>query len=246
MAALLAGCVMDQWFGDVHLATIELLTRAGCDVVVPPAQTCCGALAAHDGWADEARDMAAANVAALDGADLVVVNAAGCSAHMKEYGHWSENGADLAAKVVDATEAVAAAIADGRLPRLERNGRRVAVQDPCHLRHVQRIIDQPRDILAAAGFDVVEIDPAGQCCGAAGLYSLLEPEMSGRLGRAKAEQIRAAEAAVVSSANPGCEIQLRAHLASPGVPVRIAHPLELYWEMLAGQPADNSRKHAVR
>ena len=246
VAALLAGCVMDQWFGDVHLATIELLTRAGCDVVVPPAQTCCGALAAHDGWADEARDMAAANVAALDGADLVVVNAAGCSAHMKEYGHWSENGADLAAKVVDATEAVAAAIADGRLPRLERNGRRVAVQDPCHLRHVQRIIDQPRDILAAAGFDVVEIDPAGQCCGAAGLYSLLEPEMSGRLGRAKAEQIRAAEAAVVSSANPGCEIQLRAHLASPGVPVRIAHPLELYWEMLAGQPTDNSRKHAVR
>ena len=82
----------------------------------PARQTCCGALAAHDGWADEARDMAAANVAALDGADLVVANAAGCSAHMKEYGHWNENGADLAAKVVDATEVVAAAIADGRLP----------------------------------------------------------------------------------------------------------------------------------
>ena len=122
VAALLAGCVMDQWFGDVHTATIELLTRSGYDVVVPPAQTCCGALAAHDGWADDARDMAAANVAALDGTDLVVVNAAGCSAHMKEYGHWAEGGAGLAAKVVDVTEVVADAIADGRLPRLEGNG----------------------------------------------------------------------------------------------------------------------------
>ena len=240
VAALLAGCVMDQWFGDVHTATIELLTRSGYDVVVPPAQTCCGALAAHDGWADDARDMAAANVAALDGTDLVVVNAAGCSAHMKEYGHWAEGGAGLAAKVVDVTEVVADAIADGRLPRLEGNGETVAVQDPCHLRHVQRITNQPRDILAAAGLRTVEVDPAGQCCGAAGIYSLLEPELSVQLGAAKAEQIRATGSALVSSANPGCEIQLRTHLSNLGVPARVAHPVELYWETLrhaAGEPA---------
>ena len=232
-AALLAGCVMDQWFGNVHLATVELLTRAGYNVTAPPGQTCCGALAAHDGWADDARAMAAVNAEALGGADLVVVNAAGCSAHMKEYGHWTEDGESLAAKVRDAAEVVAEAIADGRLPRLEGNGRTAAVQDPCHLRHVQGITRQPRDILAAAGLKTVEIDPEGQCCGAAGIYSLLEPEMSGRLGRAKAEQIRASGASAVSSANPGCEIQLRTHLAALGVRVRVAHPLELYWEALA-------------
>ena len=240
VAALVAGCVMDQWFGDVHAATIHLLTRSGYDVVVPPAQTCCGALAAHDGWADDARDMAAVNVAALDGADLVVVNAAGCSAHMKEYGHWAEDGAGLAAKVVDMTEVLAGAIADGRLPLMARNGQAVAVQDPCHLRHVQRITDQPREILVAAGLRTVEIDPAGQCCGAAGIYSLLEPDLSAQLGEAKAEQIRATGSTTVSTANPGCEIQLRTHLANLGVVARVAHPVELYWEALrsaAREPA---------
>ena len=232
LAALLAGCVMDQWFGDVHVATVELLARSGYDVVVPSAQTCCGALAAHDGWADEARDMAAANVAALDGVDLIVVNAAGCSAHMKEYSHWTGGGADLAAKVVDVSEVVAAAIADGRLPRLEGDGESVAVQDPCHLRHVQRITDEPREVMAAAGLRTIEIDPSGQCCGAAGIYSLLEPELSGRLGKVKAEQVIATGALVASSANPGCEIQLRTHLADLGSPVRVAHPVELYWEAL--------------
>lgn len=232
VAALMAGCVMDQWFGDVHTATIGLLTRSGYDVIVPPAQTCCGALAAHDGWADAAREMAAANIAALEDADVVVVNAAGCSAHMKEYGHWAEDGHRFANKVMDITEVVASSIADDRLPRLEGNGQTVAVQDPCHLRHVQRITGQPRTILAAAGLSTVEVDPAGQCCGAAGIYSVLEPELSSQLGRAKAEQIRTTGSTVVSSANPGCEIQLRTHLAESGVTARVAHPVELYWEHL--------------
>ena len=240
VAALMAGCVMDQWFGDVHTATIRLLTRSGYDVIVPPDQTCCGALAAHDGWADDARDMAATNVAALGDADVVVVNAAGCSAHMKEYENWAEDGRRVADKVMDVTEVVARAIADGRLPRLEDSGQTVAVQDPCHLRHVQRITSEPRAILAAAGLRTVEIDPAGQCCGAAGIYSVLEPELSSQLGRSKAEQIRTAGSTVVSSANPGCEIQLRTHLAEQGVTARVAHPVELYWESLqdrARQPA---------
>ena len=232
VAALVAGCVMDQWFGDVHTATIGVLTRSGYDVIVPPAQTCCGALAAHDGWADAAREMAAANISALEDADVVVVNAAGCSAHMKEYDHWAEGGHRLADKVMDITEVVASSIADGRLPRLEQDGRTVAIQDPCHLRHVQRITGQPRAILAAAGFRPVEIDPAGQCCGAAGIYSVLEPELSSQLGRAKADQIRVTGSTVVSSANPGCEIQLRTHLAESGVTARVAHPVELYWEKL--------------
>ena len=228
----MAGCVMDAWFGDVHTATVELLAAAGWEVVSPRGQTCCGALAAHDGWADDTRKMASVNMVAFRGVDLVVVNSAGCGAHMKEYDHWVDGGEELAARVVDANEAVAEAIGDGRLPRLSAVGDRVAVQDPCHLRHVQRITDQPRAILEAAGLTVVEIDPDGQCCGAAGIYSLLEPDMSRRLGSAKAEQVQATGALLVASANPGCEIQLRTYLSELGHAARVAHPVELYWEAL--------------
>lgn len=232
VAALLAGCVMDAWFGDVHTATVELLAAAGWEVVSPPGQTCCGALAAHDGWADDTRKMASVNMAAFRGVDLVVVNSAGCGAHMKEYDHWVDGGEELATRVVDANEVVAEAIADGRLPRLGADGDRVAVQDPCHLRHVQRITDQPRAILAAAGLTVVEIDPDGRCCGAAGIYSLLEPDMSRRLGSSKAEQVQTTGALLVASANPGCEMQLRTYLGELGHAARVAHPVEFYWEAL--------------
>ena len=232
VAALLAGCVMDAWFGDVHTATVELLAAAGWDVVSPRGQTCCGALAAHDGWADDTRKMASVNMGAFRDVDLVVVNSAGCGAHMKEYDHWVDGGEELATRVADANEVVAEAIADGRLPRLNADGDRVAVQDPCHLRHVQRITDQPREILAAAGLTVVEVDPNGGCCGAAGIYSLLEPDMSRRLGSSKAQQVQSTGATLVASANPGCEIQLRSYLSELGHEARVAHPVELYWEAL--------------
>ncbi len=242
VAALLAGCVMDAWFGDVHTATVELLAAAGWEVVSPRGQTCCGALAAHDGWADDTRKMASVNMAAFRGVDLVVVNSAGCGAHMKEYDHWADGGEELATRVADANDVVAEAIVDGRLPRLSASGDRVAVQDPCHLRHVQRITDQPREILAAAGLTVVEVDPNGGCCGAAGIYSLLEPDMSSRLGSSKAEQVQATGATLVASANPGCEIQLRSYLSELGHEARVAHPVELYWEALQR----SERRGAVR
>jgi glycolate oxidase iron-sulfur subunit len=229
-AALLAGCVMEPWFGKVHEATVGLLRMAGYRVVVPAGQTCCGALAAHDGQSAEARRMAAANLAAFAGADLVVADAAGCSAHLKEYGHWVEGGVDLGARARDVTEVVAAAIDEGRLRALPLNGPAVAVQDPCHLRHAQRIIHPPRAIVAAAGYTPVEIDPDGLCCGAAGIYSLLYPEAAAELGRRKAAQVRATAAPIVVSANPGCEMQLRAAL---GDEVRVVHPVELYWEALS-------------
>jgi glycolate oxidase iron-sulfur subunit len=228
-AAILAGCVMDPWFGAVHEAAIALLRRAGWRVVVPRAQTCCGALAAHDGAAKAAHRLAATNVAAFADVDLVVVDAAGCSAHMKEYGQWADGGSELAGRVCDVTEVVADFIADGTLPSLPDRGVEVAMQDPCHLRHAQRITAQPRQIVAAAGYRVREIDARGLCCGAAGLYTLLEPATSAELGRQKAQQVRSTGATLVASANPGCEIQLRNHL---GAGYRVAHPIELYLEAL--------------
>jgi glycolate oxidase iron-sulfur subunit len=223
---------MDPWFGPVHDATVAVLREAGYRVVVPEPQTCCGALAAHDGHTEEARRLAEANVAAFAGADLVVSDAAGCTAHLEDYRHWAQGGEDLASKVRDATELVAGLIADGRLPTLTVDRGRVAVQDPCHLRHAQRIVREPRDILRAAGYRPVEIDQDGLCCGAAGVYSVLEPETSAELGRRKADQVRGTGVTIVSSANPGCEMQLRAHL---GAGHRIAHPVELYWESLSDE-----------
>ena len=227
--ALLAGCVMDAWFGPVHEASVELLTRAGYRVVVPLRQTCCGALAAHDGDSRRAARLAARNVRAMQGVDLIVSDAAGCSAHLKEYDEWAgDGGAILAQRARDITEVVAAAIHEGRLPTISINRGAVAVQDPCHLRHAQRIVDAPRVILAAAGYQPVDLAD-DQCCGAAGLYSLLRPQTAHELGEQKAAQIRLTGSTVVASANPGCEMQVRAHLESW---YRVAHPIELYWESI--------------
>ncbi len=228
---LLAGCVMDPWFGNVHHATIGLLEMAGYRVVVPKGQTCCGALAAHEGAADDALRMAAVNGKAFAEVDLVVSNAAGCSAHLAEYGHWEAPA--VQERSVDALRLVADAITDGRLPTVDPTGERVAVHDPCHHRHALRMVSAPRVILRAAGYEPIDIDPAGMCCGAAGAYSLLRPETSAALGSAKAKEVSATGCSTVATANPGCEMQLRGHL---GDEVRVAHPLELYAEVLAVSP----------
>ena len=222
---------MDSWFGEVNRAAEVLLTRAGYEVVSPPNQTCCGALAAHDGAMAEAIRLAKRNAEAFRDFDLVVATAAGCSAHMRDYDHFGD-GEKFAASSRDVTQVVAELIEAGHLPRLDRRLGDVAVQDPCHLRHAQRIMTAPRTILTAAGYRPVEIDPDGICCGAAGIYSLLRPEASAELGRRKADQVRASGARVVASANPGCELQLRSQL---GGTHRIAHPIELYLEAL-GDP----------
>jgi glycolate oxidase iron-sulfur subunit len=227
--ALLAGCVMDQWFPAVHDATRGVLQMAGYKVDSPETQQCCGALAAHEGAAKDATRMAARNVAAFGGYDLVVSDAAGCSAHLKDYGHWAEGGDSVAARTRDITELVAELIATGQLPQLATTRGEVAVHDPCHLRHAQRIVDAPRTIVRAAGHTPVDIDPDGMCCGAAGLYMVYEPDTAEQLGEQKAAQIHQAGPTTVVSANPGCEIQLRAHL---GRGYQVLHPIELYWQAL--------------
>ena len=225
----LSGCVMDQWYSDVHTAVIQVLRTAGYRVVAPRMQTCCGALAAHEGAAYDAARMAARNVEAFADFDLVVVDSAGCSAHMKGYGHWTDGGANLAARIVDANEFVADLIETGLLPRIEGETP-IAVQDPCHLRHAQRIVEEPRAILRAAGYEPVETDPGGMCCGAAGAYQLDHPEMSGVLGRIKADVVQSVGIDLVASANPGCEMQLKTYL---GGGFTVAHPIELYWDAIA-------------
>ncbi|MEN8114957.1 MAG: (Fe-S)-binding protein [Actinomycetota bacterium] len=226
----LSGCVMDQWYSGVHVAVIEVLRTAGYRVVAPKEQTCCGAIAAHEGAAHDARRMAERNVEAFADFDLVVVDSAGCSAHMKDYAHWADGGADLATRVIDANEIVARLIANGDLPSVEGDGEPIAVQDPCHLRHAQGIVEEPRAILRAAGLEPVEIDPIGMCCGAAGAYQLSHPEISDQLGRRKASQVEETGLKRVASANPGCEMQLKTYLDGG---FEVQHPIELYWQAVA-------------
>ncbi len=228
VATLFVGCVADAWFSDIHMATIEVLLAAGYRVDAPSSQTCCGALAVHDGFPRDAEAMSARNRDALRDADVIVVNVAGCGAHLKtdpEFGH----------KVRDVTEIVAAAIEDGRLPRLPDNGEHVAVQDPCHLEHGQGIVSEPRLVLRAAGYEVLDVDPGGLCCGAAGTYLIDHPDTSAELGRRKAAAVNVTDATLVASANAGCEMQLRRYLDDSH---EIRHPIELYARNLSSSQSD--------
>jgi len=221
--ALLAGCVQDRWYRDVNLATIRVLARNGWRVVVPRSQACCGALPAHYGRIDTARKLARKNARAFADADVVIVNAAGCGAHMKEYGELVE-GAGLPVK--DLMEFLAEeGLRDGplELPLV------VAYHDACHALRAQGIRAQPRAVLGKIpGLEVVEIPNGDRCCGAAGLYNVLEPEMSSALRREKCEALATTGAPIVASANPGCTMQITAGLRELGVGnVEVVHPIEL-------------------
>ena len=213
--ALLSGCVQDRWFRRANLATVRMISRAGWAVTVPRDQTCCGALSAHHGRMSAAHKMASRNRRAFEGADVVVTNAAGCSAHLKQ---------DEELSTLDATEF----LADQVLPEPTTALRtKVAYHDACHAR-AQGIRTQPRRLLEKiAGLEVVEVPDGDTCCGAAGLYSILQPESASALGQRKAEAIASTGASIVASANPGCSIQIAAWLKQIGSDIRVRHPLEL-------------------
>ena len=225
-AALVTGCVMNVAFRPVHRATIELLAGAGYRATTPAPGGCCGALAAHYGQPDAAQQMARERIAEFEAADVVVVNSAGCSAHMKAYGElladdpaWSDRAARFAARVRDLLEI--------ELRPERRSLGPVSVHDACHHLHAQRIGPQLRSLLAAGGAVCVEVRDAGRCCGAAGLYSVTEPELSAELRRQKAQAIHAAGAPIVAVANPGCAGQIAAGLREIGSAVQVVHPAEL-------------------
>jgi glycolate oxidase iron-sulfur subunit len=232
VAALLTGCVADVWFSPVHAATIRVLVAAGYRVEALKAQTCCGALASHSGFAEDAKEMALRNIAVFSAAQVIVTDVAGCGAHLKAYGRFGPEGAAIAAKVRDIDEVIAAVIADGRLPRTEPTGTQVAIQDPCHLEHGQKAHLAVDAVVLAAGYTPVPVDRGGLCCGAAGVYQLEHPEMSATLGRQKVDSLTDAGIKLIVSANAGCELQLRRYL-DEGYEVK--HPVELYADTLGRQ-----------
>jgi glycolate oxidase iron-sulfur subunit len=221
--ALLAGCVQDRWFHHVNLATIRVLTRAGWRVTVPRGQACCGALAAHNGRLGIARRLAARTRHAFAGADVVIVNAAGCSAHMKTY---EELAPGTGLPVYDLMEFLGEhGLGDAKLSAVPE---RVAYHDPCHALRAQHIYDAPRALLGRIPeLELVEIADGDRCCGAAGIYAATQPGMAGTLGEQKADAIVATGATVVASANPGCTVQIVAHLRRDGSTIEVMHPVEL-------------------
>ncbi|MEW6583947.1 MAG: (Fe-S)-binding protein, partial [Actinomycetota bacterium] len=225
-ALLLTGCVMDVAFRPVHRATLRLLAGSGYRAV-PAAGGCCGALAMHYGRPDAAKRMARARIAVMEHADVVVANSAGCSAHMRTYGELLAEDARWAARAERFAERVRDLVEMDLRPAEGVAAGRVAVHDACHHVHAQGIAAQPRALLRAGGAELVEVPDGTRCCGAAGLYSVTQPEMSGELRRQKARAIASTGAPVVAVANPGCALQIAAGLAEVGAPVRVAHPAEL-------------------
>lgn len=232
--ALLLGCVMRVAYGDVHTSAARVLARLRVEVVEVPEQGCCGALHAHAGDREAARDLARRTIAAFEGAgvDAVVVDAAGCGAYMKAYGPlladdaaWAERARSFAARVRDVTEYVASLELPRSLGRLEA---RMTYQDPCHLAHAQGIRRQPRELLRRIeGLDLVEMPHADMCCGSAGTYNLVQPEYADLLQAAKVDAVLSTGASAVVSANPGCMLQVAAGLRARGKDLPVLHVVEV-------------------
>ena len=232
--AFFAGCVAQVTFAKLNEATIRVLTANGCEVVVPEGQLCCGALAAHAGIRDAARELARRNLSVFlrDPCDAIVSNAAGCGSTLKEYDHlFSPEEPEYAparafsAKTRDVTEFLAALGLSAPLKRLRI---RVTYQDSCHLSHGQKIREAPRQLLRAIpGLEFVELPYSEICCGSAGVYNVTQTRTSLELLAQKMGHAAATGANAIVTANPGCLLQLRAGVRMHGTHQDVLHVVEL-------------------
>jgi glycolate oxidase iron-sulfur subunit len=234
VVGLLTGCVQRAFFSPVSAATVRVLAREGCDVVIPRGQGCCGALSLHAGRRAQARRLARRTVAAFAraGVEVVVTDVAGCGSAMKEYARlladdpvWAEPAARFAAGVRDVTELLAEL---GPVAPRSPLPLTVAYHDACHLGHGQGVTAQPRGLLAGIpGLKVAEVPDGGICCGSAGVYNILQPEPAGQLGDRKAAAILSLGADLVVAGNPGCVLQISAALKRAGSSLPVWHTVEL-------------------
>jgi glycolate oxidase iron-sulfur subunit len=224
---LLIGCVQRHLYPQINSDTARLLALAGYDVVVPRGQGCCGALDLHAGRLDTFRTRATALANTFGSeVDFIVTNAAGCGSAMKEYGHWLPEAA-VARSLASRTRDVSEVLADAELP-LKRLEVTVTYHDACHLAHGQRIRTPPRALLRRIpGLTLVELPDSDLCCGSAGVYNLLEPEMAGQLLDLKVARILETGARIVATGNPGCLLQIAKGLRARDAAIEVLHPIEL-------------------
>jgi len=239
--ALMTGCAQKALNTDINDATIRLLTRLGAEVVVAEGAGCCGALTHHMGKARESHASAAKNINAWmaekngAGLDAIVINTSGCGTTVKDYGHMFRNDAlaEDAATVADLAKDVSEVLTTLGIDKGAPKGLRVAYHAACSLQHGQQIKTLPKDLLKQAGFEVVEPADSHLCCGSAGTYNLLQPEISGQLKALKVATLEAKTPDIISAGNIGCMMQI-----GSGTEVPIVHTVELLdWATGGPRPA---------
>ena len=229
-----AGCVMHPMFADINHATVRVLARNGCEVVTPRRQTCCGALHLHNGQRDQARELARQNIDAFltEDIDAIIINAAGCGAALKEYGElladdlaYREKAHAFSEKMRDVTEWLCESGFEVPTHAIDR---RVTYDDPCHLLHGQKVRAEPRKLIESIpGIECVPLRDSDWCCGSAGIYNILQPELAREVLEKKMDAVAETEAELVVTANPGCHLQLRGGIQQRRLPMRVIHIIEL-------------------
>jgi glycolate oxidase iron-sulfur subunit len=240
---VILGCVQRLFFSPVNEATVRVLTANGCEVVIPKSQGCCAALPEHQGQTEQAKVLARQMIDSFadTNVDFVIINAAGCGHTLKEYGHiladdseYAEKAKDFANKVKDAQEFLATVGLTAQLSPLTDAPLNLVYQDACHLLHGQKISVQPRQLLKQIpGVTLKEPLDAALCCGSAGVYNMLQPEIAEELGKQKAQNLINTGASIIASPNPGCSLQISKYLQSENISV--IHPMELLDYSIRGE-----------
>jgi len=244
--ALMTGCAQRALNTDINEATIRLLTRHGCEVVIAEGMGCCGALTHHMGKTKESHATAARNIQAWmrevrgEGLDAIVINTSGCGTTVKDYGHMfrTESLAADAATVAGLARDISEVMVDLGLNEADPKSLRVAYHAACSLQHGQQIKTHPKTLLKAAGFEVVEPRDAHLCCGSAGTYNLMQPKISAELKARKVATLEEKAPQVIAAGNIGCMIQIGAGTAVP-----VVHTAELL-DWATGGPKPRALGHA--
>ncbi|MEG9295459.1 (Fe-S)-binding protein [Mangrovibacillus sp. Mu-81] len=224
--AFFSGCLMDTMFLETNNATTKLLQLAGCDIVIPEQQTCCGALHGHSGEKASAKDLAKKNIAAFEDSDVdyIITNAGGCGAFLVDYDHllkdepeWKERAIRFKNKIKDISS-ILVELEFHKKKNLRTDAQRITYQDSCHLRNVQRTFMEPRLLLQSIeGAEYKEMKQADHCCGSAGIYNIVESEMSMKILDHKMENAEATHAVTIVTANPGCLLQMKLGIEREGL-----------------------------
>jgi glycolate oxidase iron-sulfur subunit len=234
---MILGCVQRLFFDSVNQATIRVLSANGCEIIIPKSQGCCAALPAHQGQENQAKQLARQMIDSFADTkvDAIIINAAGCGHTLKEYGHiladdpeYKDKAQEFASKVKDVQEFLATVGLTAKLSPLTQEKLNIVYQDACHLLHGQKISLQPRQLLKQIpGVILKEPIDAALCCGSAGVYNMLQPEVADELGQQKVTNLVNTGADLIASANPGCSLQIIKHLQIQGKEIKLMHPIEL-------------------
>jgi glycolate oxidase iron-sulfur subunit len=252
---MILGCVQRLFFSEVNQATARVLSANGCEVIIPKSQGCCAALPHHQGQQAQAEALARQMIDSFEGTgvDYVIINAAGCGHTLKEYGHllqddpvYHEKGVQFSNKVKDVQEFLAMVGLTAPLSPLQAEPLTVVYQDACHLLHGQKISLQPRQLLRQIpGVTLREPIDASLCCGSAGVYNMLQPEVAEDLGQQKVTNLLNTGAILIASSNPGCSLQILKHLERQGKSVPVIHPIRLLDYAIRGIRLDQAESDSA-